>query len=55
MKIEQYDRVLLKDGRTAIVAEILGGEEAFIVDVDLENGWETIDIWKEEIAKVITF
>lgn len=55
MKIEQYDRVLLKDGRTAIVVEILGGGEAFIIDVDLDKGWETIEVWKDAIEKVITF
>lgn len=54
MIIEQYDKVLLKDGRTASVVEILEENVEYIVDVDLPGpSWETIEISRDEITKVI--
>lgn len=54
MKIEQYDKVLLKDGRTASVVEIFGDGEVYLVDVDLLGpDWETISVQKEDIKEVI--
>ena len=40
----QYSKVILKDGRTATVVEILKENVEYIVDVDLEGpDWDTID------------
>lgn len=53
MQINQYDRVRLKDGRTATVVEVFGDNECFIVDVDLGGDWETVDVWKKDILEAI--
>ena len=53
MQINQYDRVRLKDGRTATVVEVFGDNEWFIVDVDLDGDWETIGAFKNEIQEVL--
>lgn len=53
MKIKQYDTVLLKDGRKAAVVEVLD-QDTFIADVgSSEKDWETIDIKKKDIEKVL--
>lgn len=53
MKIEQYDTVLLKDGRRAVIVEVLS-PDTFIADVgSSEKDWETIDIKKKDIEKVL--
>ena len=46
--IKQYDRIRLKDGRTATVVEIMD----FIVDIDLEGDWDTISIHAEDIEEI---
>ena len=49
LKIKQYESVLLKDGRQAIVVEILDGE-TFVVDIgDSPENWETTEIKLEDI------
>lgn len=53
MQINQYDRVRLKNGRTATVVEVFGDNEWFIVDVDLDGDWETIGAFKNEIQEVL--
>lgn len=54
MKIEQYDKVLLKDGRTASIVEILEEGVAYLVDVDLPGPeWETIDVKHDDIQAVM--
>ncbi len=54
MKISLYDKVLLKDGRTASVVDILEDGVAYLIDVDLaDEEWETIDIKHEDIEKII--
>lgn len=41
----QYSKVILKDGRTATIVEILKENVEYIVDVDLEGpDWETIGL-----------
>lgn len=53
MKIQQYDTVLLKDGRTAAIVENFE-DKAFIADVgDSPEDWETIDIVLDDIEKKI--
>lgn len=53
MSIEQYDRIRLKDGRTATVVEVFGDNEWFVVDIDLGGDWETIGVWKKDILEII--
>ena len=50
--MKQYDSVLLKDGRKGVIVEIF--EDACIVDVGSSpKDWETIDVKKEDIEKVL--
>ena len=47
----QYSKVVLKDGRTATIVEILKENVEYIVDVDLEGpDWETIEVSADEIS-----
>ncbi len=53
MKIDQYDTVLLKDGRRACVVEVFS-EKDFLADVgDGPEDWDSIDISIEDIEKII--
>lgn len=53
MKIEQYDSVLLKDGRRAAIVERFS-EIDFLADVgSSQEDWDTIDITINDIEKVI--
>lgn len=50
MKIKQYDKVRLKDGRTATIVEVLEEGVAYLADVDLPGpDWDTIAIRQEDI------
>ena len=50
MMIELYSKVLLKNGKTATVIEILNPQKAFLVDVDLPGpDWETIQVEYDDI------
>lgn len=54
MKIKEFDRVLLKDGRQGDVMEILGEQEYFIITIgEGPEDWEDIDVTINEIEKVI--
>jgi len=53
MKIEQYDKVLLKDGDYAYIVEIFGDGALFIGDIDRADGTETDWIKPEDIKEVI--
>ena len=53
--LKQYDHIRLTDGRTATIVEIFGDYEAFLVDVDLDNDWDTIDIWPKDIFELLEF
>ncbi|MCD8381532.1 MAG: hypothetical protein LUC30_01235 [Clostridiales bacterium] len=53
MKIEQYDTVLLKDGRTAAIVEKFS-EADFLADVgDGPESWDTIPITLSDVEKVL--
>lgn len=53
MKVEQYDTVLLKDGRRAAIVEKFS-EIDFMADVGSSPAdWETIDVTIGDIEKVI--
>ncbi|MEN0657997.1 hypothetical protein NSQ45_00940 [Caldifermentibacillus hisashii] len=48
-KLQQYDLVVLKDGREAFIVEVLS-ESDFIVDVGSSpEDWDTIQVTIEEI------
>lgn len=53
MKIQQYDRVLLKNGHEASIVEILEENKWFIADIDRNNDTDTEEISIDEIEKVI--
>ena len=53
MKIQQYNRVLLKDGTEASIVEILDEDKYFIADIDRNDDTDTEEICIEEIEKVI--
>ena len=54
MKIKEYDKVLLKDGRTASIVEILEEGVAYLADVDLLGpDWDTIDIKHSDIKEIL--
>lgn len=53
MKIEQYDKVLLKDGDYAYVVEIFGDGKVFLADIDRKSGTETDWIKPEDIIRVV--
>lgn len=52
MKINEYDTVLLKDGRTVAIVEKFDATH-FLADVgDGPKDWDTIDITLDDIEKV---
>ncbi|UHR03305.1 hypothetical protein LV469_03155 [Peptoniphilus sp. GNH] len=54
LEINEFDRVLLKDGREADIMEVLSDED-FIGDVGSgPSDWETIDIKRDDIEKVLS-
>lgn len=54
MKIKQFDRVRLKDGREGDVMEVFGDQEQFIQTIgDGPHDWEDIDVTIHEIEKVV--
>lgn len=49
-----YDKIVLIDGRTGTVVEILEEGVAYLVDIDLpDSDWDTIDVCQTEIARVL--
>jgi hypothetical protein len=53
--IEQYDKVKLKDGKYAIIVEILEPKKAYIADIEISEGdysTETIS-YADIVAKMI--
>lgn len=54
MKIEECDKIRLKDGRTASVVEILEPGVAYLVDIDLPGpDWDTMEIYQKDIKEVL--
>ena len=48
-KYEQYDTIILKDGRVGCIVDI-SGDVGYVVDVgDSPKDWETIAIRKEDV------
>ena len=54
MKINQYDRVLLKDGREASIVEIFEENRFFLADIDEGTDTNTQELAIEEILKIKT-
>lgn len=53
MKVEQYQSVMLKDGRRAVIVEKFS-EDFFLADVgDSPETWETIEVDIKDIDYVI--
>ena len=53
MEVKQYDTVILKDGRRAVIVEAFENK-AFLADVgDSPKDWDTISVTIDEIEKVI--
>lgn len=53
MKIEQYDRVLLKDGNWASIVEIFDEGREFLADIDKDGDTYTEEIKIDDIKKVL--
>lgn len=54
MKIKLFDKVLLKDGRTAYIVEVYGDSGDYEADIDLPDGTiETDTIHMTDIEKVL--
>lgn len=53
MKINQYDRVLLKDGNEATIVEVFVQDSDFLADIDKDGDTYTEDVSIEEIDRVI--
>lgn len=54
MKIQQYDRILLKDGRHGTAVEVYGHNEVFAVDIGSSHkDWDNIFVKYDEIEKVV--
>lgn len=53
MKINLYDRVLLKDGSKASIVEIFEEGKAFLADIDRNGDTDTDEISIDEIEKVL--
>jgi hypothetical protein len=57
MRAKQYEKVMMDNGLTATVVEILGidkNKEHYIVDVDLSSeSWETGDATEDNIVKIL--
>ena len=53
MKIQEYDRVLLKVGDYDSIVEIFDGGKAFIADIDRKTGTETEWLKPDDIEKLI--
>ena len=53
MKIEHYDRGLLKDGNRASIVEIFDEDGAFLADIDKDGDTYTEEIKIDDIKKVL--
>lgn len=54
MEVKEFDRVLLKTGEYACIADLLKPGEAYVVDIDKSDGSiETEIIEHQDIEKVI--
>ena len=54
MKINLYDRVILKDGSYASIVEIFKEDKVFLADIDRNGDTDTDDIRIEDIERTIS-
>ncbi len=54
MALEMFDKVLLNTGEVAYIVEVFENGEAYLADIDKEDGWtETEEILPSDIKKVL--
>ena len=52
--IKQYDKIKMKDGKYAVIVEVLESEKAYIADIELSEGdYTTETISFSDIAALI--
>jgi len=52
--IKQYDKVKMKDGKVAVIVEVLEQQKAYIADIELSPGdYITETIFYSDIAALI--
>ena len=52
MKLEMFDKVLLKTGETAYIVEVYNSGEAYEMDIDKPDGSINTDtVWPDQIEK----
>ena len=52
--INQYDKVRLKNGKYAIIVEVLESQKAYIADIEVTEGdYETETILHSDVAALI--
>ena len=52
--IKQYDKVKMKDGKFAIIVEVLEPQKAFIADIEISDGdFETETIFITDIVALM--
>lgn len=56
MKVRMFSKVLLSSGRTAYIVEIFKDGEAFLADIDLDDGEvSTEEIYPDDIKEVLRY
>lgn len=56
MKIRMFSKVLLANGQTAYIVEIFRDGEAFLADIDLDDGEvSTEEIYPDDIKDVLRY
>ena len=52
--IKQYDKVKMKDGKFAIIVEVLEPQKAYIADIEISDGdYETETVFITDIAALM--
>ncbi len=56
MIYKMFDKVLMKDGRSASIVEVYGNGDEYDVDVDIpeEGSWETKTVHPKDIVRKLT-
>lgn len=54
-KYKEFDEILLKDGRTGAIVEVLGDGALYLVDVgNSPKTWKTIEATDDDIERLAT-
>jgi len=57
MPIRQYDAVTMKNGKSAVIVEVLESGVAYLADISTDDGWDdddTITVYQEDIEAVFS-